>query len=275
LETKSFLNRQLSVALITLGIATSITLTVWAMKNKEEQRDSVLLRLLFVKSVQESTADAIIIFQTGQKSRLSRNHKDYQYFLKLAKESLESQHPVGVRIDNAGEISEIERADNDFVHTLAKKGEDRVMVVFQMHNGIAYLERQHPRFDTIERDLQRSRKEKKRIWFVWRLPWATLEDVMIVEENIKATKLTELAALPAEFRAAAEAAVNYLKGKGEEPSEFYVSDISRTGKTVVLPLWHISAFALKQRVDGNPGGKCRNLEYDMVTGRITRELFWQ
>jgi hypothetical protein len=275
LDTKSFLNRQLTVGLITLGIATSIALTAWAMQNKEEQRHSVLLRLLFVKSVQESTADAIIIFQTGQKGRLSRSHKDYQYSLKLAQESLESQHPVGVRVDSAGEIGEIARSDNDFVHFLADESEDRVKVVFQGHDGIAHLERQHPRFETIERDLHRSLKEKKRIWFVWRLPRLTLEDVMIVEEDIRATKLTNLAALPAEFHAAAEAAANYLKGKGEEPSEFYVSDISRRGKTLVLPLWHISAYPLKQRVDGNPGGKCRNIEYDTVSGRITGELFWQ
>jgi hypothetical protein len=275
LETKPFLNRQLTVALITLGIATSIALTVWAMKNKEEQRHSVSLRLLFVKSVQESTADAIIIFQTCQKGRLSRNHKDYQYHLKLARKSLESQHPVGLRVDSAGEIGEIARSDNDFVAFLAAVSEDKVKVGFQGHDGIAHLERQHPRFETIERDLHRSLKEKKRIWFVWKGPRLTLEDVMIVEEDIKATKLTDLAALPAEFRAAAEAAANYLKGKGEEPSEFYLSDMSRRGKTLVLSLWHISGFPLKKRAVGNPGGKCRNLEYDTVTGRIMKELFWQ
>ena len=275
METKLVLSRQLAVALITLGIATSIALTVWAMKNKGEQRHSISLRLLFVKSVQESPADAIVIFQTGEKRRLSRNHKDYQYFLKLAQESLESQHPVGVRVDSAGEIGEIARSDNDFVHFLADESEDKVKVVFQGHDGIAHLERQHPRFETIERDLYRSLKEKKRIWFVWRLPRLTLEDVMIVEEKVKATKLTDLALLPVEFRAAAEAAASHLKGKGEEPSEFYVSDISRQGNTIVLPLWHITAFPPKQRVVGNPGGKCRNLEYDTITGRITGELFWQ
>jgi hypothetical protein len=94
-------------------------------------------------------------------------------------------------------------------------------------------------------------------------------------KDVKATKLTELGTLPAAFRAAAEAAANYLKGKGEQPSEFFVSDISRTAKTIILPLWHISAFRLKQRAVGNPGGKCRNLEYDTVTGRITGEYFWQ
>lgn len=275
MKTKSILNRQLTAILITIGVAMSIAFSVWAMKNREEQRHSVLLRLLFVTSVQESPADAVIIFQTGQKGRLSRNCKDYQYFLKLARKSLESQHPVGVREDSAGEIGEIVRSDNDFVAFLAGAGEDKVKVGFQMHDGIAYLERQHPRFDTIERDLKRSLNEKRRIWFVWRAPRLMIEDVMIIEEDFKATKLTDLAALPAEFHAAAEAAANYLKGKGEEPWEFYVSDISRKGKTIVLPLWHISAFPLNQRVEGNPGGKCRNVEYDTVTGRITKELFWQ
>jgi hypothetical protein len=253
----------------------SIALTVWAMKNKEEERHSVLLRLLVVKSVQESTADALMIFQTGQKGRVPRNHKDYQYLLKLAKERIESQYPVGVRIDSAGEIDEIARADNDFVAFLGEASEDKVKVGFRGHDGFAYLERQHPRFDNIERDLNRSLKEKKRIWFVWSGLRFTLEDVLIVEEDVKAIKLTEIAALPAEFRTAAEAAANYLQGKGEEPSEFYVSDISRRCKTLVLPLWHISGFPLRQRVVGNPGGKCRNLEYDTVTGRIAGELFWQ
>jgi hypothetical protein len=258
-----------------LGLATSIALTVWAMKNREEQMQSMLLRLLVAKRVQESTAGATILFQTGQKGRLSRNHKDYQSHLTLAQRSVERQHPVGVRIDSAGEIGEIARADNDFVAFLAQESENTVKVGFQGHDGIAYLERKHPRFDNVLRYLRRSLKEKKRVWFVWRLPSLKLEDVMIVEEDVKATKLTELAALPAEFHLAAEAAANYLKGKGEEPSEFYVRDISRRGKTIVLPLWHISAFALEQRAVGNPGGKCRNLEYDTLTGRITGELFWQ
>jgi len=181
LETKLFLKLQLTVVIITLGIAASIALPVWAMKNREEQARSSLVRLSVVKGVQESTDGAIVIFPTGQRGRLSRNHKNYQYLLKLAQESLKSQHPVGVRVDSAGEIAEIARSDNDFVHFLADESEDKVKVVFQGHNGIAHLERQHPRFETIERDLHRSLKEKKRIWFVWRLPRLTLEDVMIVE----------------------------------------------------------------------------------------------
>jgi hypothetical protein len=127
------------------------------------------------------------MFRTGEKGRLSRNHKEYQFQLTLAQGSVKRAHPVGVRIDSAGEIGEIARADSDYVLSVAEENEDKVKVGFQMHDGMAYLERQHPRFENIKRDLNRSIKEKKRIWFVWRLPWLMLEDVMLVEERAAQT----------------------------------------------------------------------------------------
>ncbi|MEN6321629.1 MAG: hypothetical protein ABFD82_23145 [Syntrophaceae bacterium] len=179
METKSFLNRQLTAIIITLGVAMTIAFSVWAMKNEETH--SMLLRLLFIKMIEESTDGATIMFQTGQKGTLYRNHKDYQFYLTLVDKSIERQHPIGVKINSAGEIVEVTRADYDFVAFLAEGNENTVKVWFHMHDGIAYLERQHPRFNDIERDLNRSLKEKKRIWFVWRLPRLTLEDVMIIE----------------------------------------------------------------------------------------------
>lgn len=164
----------------------SVAFTAWGMKNGEEQVQPALLELLFPARIQQSAAGATIMFQTGQIGTLSRNHKDYQYFFTLAQRSLERQYPVGARIDSTGEIGEIARADNDFVAFLGEGSENRLKVGFQMHDGISYLERQHPRFDRIAGDLNRSLKEKKRIWFVWRLPRLTLEDVLIVEENTKA-----------------------------------------------------------------------------------------
>jgi len=176
-----FLDRHLAAALAALGLATSIALPGWDMKKRDQQTHSVFLRLLVVKSIQENTAGAQIMFQTGQKGGLSRNRREYQFNLTQVQRSLEHQHPVGVRIDGAGEIGETARADNDYVAFLGEENESRVKVGFQGHDGIAYLERQHPRFDSIKRDLNRSLIEKKRIWFVWRSPRLTLEDVMIVD----------------------------------------------------------------------------------------------
>ncbi len=190
MDTKSFLNRHFAAALITLVFATSIALAVEDIKNKDQQMPSVLLRLLIVKTIQENHTGATIMFQTGEKGRLSRNNKDYQFLLTLAQRSGERAHPVGVRIDSAGEIGEIARADSDYVVFVAEEDENKVKVGFQMHNGIAYLERQHPCFETIKRDLNRSLRENKRIWFVWRLPWLILEDVMLVEEDVRATRPT-------------------------------------------------------------------------------------
>ena len=191
METNPFVNRRLAAALVTLGFATNSALPVWDMKNTDQQTPSVWLRLLVVRSIQESTAGATIMFQTGEKGRLSRDHKEYQFNLTLAQRSVERAHPVGVRIDSAGEVGEIAGADSDYVVTLTEETDDKVRVVFQMHNGIAYLQRQHPRFENIKRDLKRSLKEKKRIWFVWRLPWLMLEDVMVVEEDVRATSTKE------------------------------------------------------------------------------------
>ncbi len=168
-------------ALIGLGITTSLALIVWPMKNPHAQIYSALLRLAVAKSVQETRTGLTILFQTGETMRLSRNHKDYQSHLRLAQRSLERQHPIGVRINNAGEIAEIVRADNDFVAFLTEENENTLKVGFQGHDGIARLARQHPHFDKIERDLNRSLKEEKRIWFVWGQPKLMLEDVMIVE----------------------------------------------------------------------------------------------
>ncbi len=153
------------------------------MKNKDKQIPSALLSLVVAKSVQETRTSVTILFQTGEQGRLSRNRKDFQSYLRLVHRSVERQHPIGVRIDNAGEIAEIVRADNDFVSFLAEENANTLKVGFQGHDGMAYLERQHPRFAKMERDLHRSLKEKKRIWFVWKGQRLTLEDVMIVEEE--------------------------------------------------------------------------------------------
>lgn len=116
-----------------LGFATSIALAVGDMTNTDQQTPTVWLRLLVLECIQERTAGVRIMFQTGEKGRLTRNHEEYQFHLTLARRSVERAHPVGVRVD----------------------------------------------------------KEKKRIWFVWRLPWPMHEDVMLVEEDVGATGTKE------------------------------------------------------------------------------------
>jgi hypothetical protein len=75
------------------------------------------------------------------------------------------------------------RADRDIVAYLAEASGDLVTVGFRWHDGIAQLDRHHPRFDEIKRDLSRSRQEQRRIWFVWSGPRLTLQDVKIIEAD--------------------------------------------------------------------------------------------
>ena len=114
-----------------------------------------------------------------------------------------------------------------------------------------------------------------RVSFAFFLALAVGCSEALTPQEVKAVPITDLFAVPAEYHVALKAAAEYLKAKGEEPSEFYVSDISRTKETVVLPLWHKSAFQQKERVVGNPGGKSRNLEYNTAQNKVTGELFWQ
>lgn len=174
--------RHIAVTLFVLGVATSAVLTARGMNNGEEKAQSGLLRLLIPARIQESAPGATIIFQAGLKGTLSRNQEDYESHLSLAQQGLERRHPVGVRVDSAGEIGQIARADNDFIAFIGEETGNTVKVGFQGHDGTAYLDRRHARYDEIIRDLERSLKEKRRIWFVWSHPRLMLEDALIVDE---------------------------------------------------------------------------------------------
>jgi hypothetical protein len=68
-----------------------------------------------------------------------------------------------------------------------------------------------------------------------------------------------------------------LLRRGEDPAEFYVTSTVRdSGTVVVLHLWHEAAFYPENAsMQGNPGGKCRDMWYDVRRRAITKELFWQ
>jgi len=97
----------------------------------------------------------------------------------------------------------------------------------------------------------------------------------LTPEDVNATQLIDITKFPAEYRVAVETTAMYLKSKGEEPSEFHASNITQSSEIIILPLWHESAFKFDKNVVGNPGGKCRNIEYDTKSKRVIREVFWQ
>jgi len=93
----------------------------------------------------------------------------------------------------------------------------------------------------------------------------------------KPPALTDSTALMPEHRAAAAAVATYLTQKGENPKEFF-ANVERmpNGKELVFRLWHRTAFEPQNRnVVGNPGGKNRDVYFDIESGSVSRMLFWQ
>ena len=93
----------------------------------------------------------------------------------------------------------------------------------------------------------------------------------------KPPALVDTAALAPEYRTAAATVAKFLSEKGEKPREFF-AEITRSpdGKELVFHLWHESAFDAKYRnVRGNPGGKNRDVHYNLRSGTVTGMLFWQ
>ena len=96
-----------------------------------------------------------------------------------------------------------------------------------------------------------------------------------VSGNPVGTPLVQVSAFQPAYQDAARAVAQSLKQSGEKPTGFY-AEVSSEDKALVFHLWHASAFEpANQNVVGNPGGKCRDVWYDLATGKVTQTLFWQ
>lgn len=110
---------------------------------------------------------------------------------------------------------------------------------------------------------------------------AALEvDEKKLKEMLEATPL-RLSDLASKYRTATTVVSEVLEAERENPDEFRAL-VEDDGKCLVFHLWHLSAFEDKREaaakglsVIGNPGGKCRSIEFDPVTGKASRSMFWQ
>ena len=96
-------------------------------------------------------------------------------------------------------------------------------------------------------------------------------------DELGAIRITDRASFPDAQRLAVDKIIAALAQSGEVPSEFYAVVQTRAADQVaVFHLWHSSAFLPENRgVVGNPGGKCRDIEYDLVGQQVSRTLWWQ
>jgi hypothetical protein len=93
----------------------------------------------------------------------------------------------------------------------------------------------------------------------------------------KPTPLTDVDAFAAEHRDAVQAVAASLADGGDRPAEFYADlEPEQGGQALVFHLWHESAFEPRNRdTVGNPGGKCRDVRYDLRQRKVTQTVFWQ
>jgi hypothetical protein len=94
----------------------------------------------------------------------------------------------------------------------------------------------------------------------------------------KLPTLAQQTAFPKEFQLGVKTVATYIQRGGEDPSEFHVDVEGPIDGTLVLHLWHKSAFTSEFRnhaVVGNPGGKCRNVTFDLGTNTVLSTEPWQ
>jgi len=88
-------------------------------------------------------------------------------------------------------------------------------------------------------------------------------------ESVGAKLLIKTTNFPQAYQEAIKAVIKKL----DKPEEFYVK-IEKKGNILIFHLWHKIAFE-GPITPGNPGGKCRDIYYDLKLKKITKILFWQ
>lgn len=135
------------------------------------------IRLLIIQEVQEDDSGATLRIQEGVQGRLARGDANYESHLRLARRSLEGQHPVGVRFGEGQTIVELIRADNDVPTELCENGRD-ARVFFQGHDGVFCLDASHPESARLRALLNSAIRQKARLWFIVQKPKLDLLDML-------------------------------------------------------------------------------------------------
>jgi hypothetical protein len=139
---------------------------------------TTLTRLLTIQGIREDEGGATLHFQEGGEGRLAARDEDYAGNLRLARRSQERQHPVGVSFGDGQTITALTRADNDVPTTLWEEDRDGAHVLFQGHDGMFRLKRDHPEFNRIRALLDAAIRQKARVWFLSQQADLALLDVV-------------------------------------------------------------------------------------------------
>ena len=94
---------------------------------------------------------------------------------------------------------------------------------------------------------------------------------------VKRPPLVNSAAFASEHREALSAVIGFIVQKGEDPLDFFAEVTRSPNKDeLVFRLWHADTFNPQvTKVIGNPGGKNRDVYYDINGRKVARMVFWQ
>jgi hypothetical protein len=141
----------------------------------------IMFSLYFISSVQFAGHEIIVTLENKNIVTLSKDHKLYDYYIKLINHALTRKHPIGLLISKDNKIIEVQRADNDVVDNVIRD-KNTVKILFMGHDGIFFLDYDHPHFDLLYARLNKSKADSQRVWFIAQLPDLKLLD-LIMDEN--------------------------------------------------------------------------------------------
>jgi hypothetical protein len=141
-----------------------------------------MVSLYFISSVQFTEHEVIVTLENNTIVTLSKDHKLYDYYIELINHALTRKYPIGFLVAKDNKIIEVQRADNDIVENIIRD-KKTIKIYFMGHNGIFFLECDHPHFDLLYARLNKSKTDSHRVWFIAQLSDLKLLDVIFDEKK--------------------------------------------------------------------------------------------
>ncbi len=141
-----------------------------------------MFSLYFISNVQDAEHEIIITLEDKKIVALPKTHQSYEYYSKLINQAFSRKHPIGLLISNDHQITEVRPSDNDIVENIIRD-KKLLKVYFMGHNGIFRLDFDHPCFDVLYMNLNKSKINSQRVWFLAQLSDLILLDVKIDEKK--------------------------------------------------------------------------------------------
>jgi len=119
-----------------------------------------------VTAINPGDGAAELTFERGLKALLPADHPDQEILLSEADRSLRHHHPVGVLVNQAGQVVDLRYALQTSVRRVQDCEEDpnNLEVGFWGYSPVCYLTPDHPEFERIRTTLERAVASGSLVW---------------------------------------------------------------------------------------------------------------